>query len=270
MSALPEPLTRTKPSTRAKKPATGGRDPNSPSEKLRTSDYDKQTGYAPLFFSLGADLARLSSGNACTLLIIHAVYRSFGRHPGGKSAKRMEWTSQTSVQDWADLCRCDVRTIEREITGLEKRQLAEVKREGRGMVSLRLRLREWPSLPDYKPNVVDISTGDEYEEEAKDEDKEKEASRVELTKRPQPARAGKSSRSIPVTCGVKAFRFQNDSVVDLSFTAVVQAGELVLSSQVPKQWLKTAAKRIARSNEINDLTSPTRQECRDTFSSNSP
>jgi hypothetical protein len=271
MAALPEPLHTRKPNSRPSAPKTDqyDRDPNSPSERTRaSSNYNAGTGYAPFYHSFLADLPRLSSGNACTLLILTILSKSLGR--GAKKGEpRPTATLPVAISDLAQICRCDERTIERELAGLKARKIAKVEPAGKGKVSVELLYRTWRTLPDYKSNVVSID-GSEDEDEAKDESKAKEATRVELTKRPQPARAGKSSRSIPVRCGVKAFRFQNDSVVDLSFTAVVQAGELVLSSQVPDAWMKTAAKRIAQSNGINNLTSATRHGRREPFASPSP
>lgn len=257
MSAAPQP----RPPEKAPPLNRYGRNPLSPSERLRKqSNYEKDAGYAPFFHALRADIYRLASGKAGLALLLEALAESLGRHEG--KGPRPEWTGNLKVRDLAQTIGTDERTIERELLGIEKRKVAEIRKQGKGIVSLRLLYRDWEKLPDYQSSVVDISTGEEVgEEEAKDEQQAKHE-RVELTRKPQAAPAGKLSRKIPVTCGVTALRLQNDSIVDLSFTAVVQAGELILSSKVPDAWLKDAAKRIGVLNETNNLGAPKRHGCR--------
>jgi hypothetical protein len=126
------------------------------------------------------------------------------------------------------------------------------------LVSIRLLYRDWQKLPDYKGNVVSIDGHEESEEKEKGEEKEKTPTRVQLTKAPQYVRSGAQSRSIPVTCGVKCVRVQNTSKVDLSFDAVVQAGELIVVSRVADKWLEKAEKQFLAAIKVNRLDSPER------------
>ena len=85
------------------------------------------------------DVARLSSGKACTLLLLALWARSAGRSH--------DWTPALRDRDLAELCRCHVRTIERLIRALDQRGLAEVRRPCVGLVEVRLKFREWAALP---------------------------------------------------------------------------------------------------------------------------
>jgi hypothetical protein len=84
---------------------------------------------------------RLSSGNACTLLLLALWARSAG---GGH-----RWTRALPVRDLALICRCHVRSLQRLIAWLDQRGLAEVRRPGKGRVEVRLKYREWAALPDH-------------------------------------------------------------------------------------------------------------------------
>ena len=177
MSALPNPL----PSQQKKSPGRAvrpsklnryGRDPQSPSERLRaSSDYDTEKGYSPFFHAFLADLPRLTSGGSCTLLILTLLSKSLGRSVA-KGKPREDWTVALSVEDLAQICRCDVRTIERELAALDKRGLAEIRRPGKGEVEARLKYRDWEALPDYKAPILEMPAQEsldlaEDEEQAK-------------------------------------------------------------------------------------------------------
>jgi|ERR1017187_2089270 hypothetical protein len=94
------------------------------------------------------DVARLSSGNACTLLLLALWARSAGRSH--------DWTPALRVRDLAQICRCHVRTIQRELTALDLRGLAEVRHPRAGLVEVRLKCGDWEALPDYKSRTTPL------------------------------------------------------------------------------------------------------------------
>jgi hypothetical protein len=269
------------PSTPKKSPAKArrasklnqyGRDPQSPSERMRAStDFDADTGYAPLYFAMVADIGRLTSGNSCTILIMTALAKSAGRG-FVKPKQRYEWTLALSVAELAEICRCDERTIQRELVALEKRGLGDVKRENdliendkrlkKGEVAIRLKYREWESLPDYKPAVIEMPASEETVEDLAEEDEAKPGNQRVTGKKPQRIAAGALSRVYPVTCGVKTFRYQASGPVDLDVTAVIQAGELIVTSSVPDKWLEKLQIGKSTSNQINNLEDAPRHGCR--------
>jgi hypothetical protein len=264
MSALPNPL-----HTQKKAPAIAarptklnkyGRDPLSPSEKLRaSSDYDTEKGYAPFFHGFLADLPRLTSGNSCTLLILTLLSRSLGR--GAKKGEpRPEWTLALSLEDLAQICCCDVRTIQRELSALEARGLAEIKRPVVGKVEARLNYRDWESLPNYKSQVVEMSAPDETVDPETVDDSKPGNQRV-TGRKPVRLAAGAISKAFPVSCGVKTFRHKAEGPVDMEFTCVVQAGELLVVSRFPDDWLEKVKNALSTSNVSNDLTSQERHGC---------
>jgi hypothetical protein len=271
MSALPNPL---KPQPGSSKPPKAGklnrygRDPLSPSEKMRVSDYEAEKGYSPLFHSFLADIPRLTSGNSCTVLMLSLWAKSAGRgYAKGKT--REEWTPELSVTDLAQICRCDERTIERELRALNERGLGEVKREGKGKITARLLYRQWEALPDYQPKVVEMKPPTE-EPEAVIEPEPKAAGYQLLTgKKPLTVRAGALSRAIPLTCGVKTVQFQSPGTVDILFECVIQAGEAVVKASVPDAWLESLQKRLSSPSVSNDLTPGTRHARRGNDSNHS-
>lgn len=261
MSALPNPLHSEQKKTpgRALRPSKlnqYGRDPGVPSERLRaSSDYGKETGYAPFYHSFWADIPRLTSGNSCTILLGVLWDMSAGRGMK-KGQPRPEWSVSLRVEDLAQICRCDVRTIERELAALDKRGLAEIRRPGKGEVEARLRYRDWEALPDYQSTVVKMPEPEEVDES------KPENQRVTGNK-PVRLAAGALSKAFPVSCGVKTFRHKAEGPVDLEFTCVVQAGELLVVSRFPDDWAEKVANAIPRSNGINENTSFPRHGCRE-------
>jgi hypothetical protein len=261
MSALPNPLHSEQKKTpgRALRPSKlnqYGRDPSTRSEQLRvSSDYGKETGYAPFYHSFWADIPRLTSGNSCTILIGVLWDMSAGRGMK-KGQPRPEWSVSLRVEDLAQICRCDVRTIERELAALDKRGLAEIRRPGKGEVEARLKYRDWEALPDYQSSVVKMP-----EPEAVDESKP-ENQRVTGNK-PVRLAAGALSKAFPVSCGVKTFRHKAEGPVDMEFTCVVQAGELLVVSRFPDDWREKVANAIPWSNGINENASFPRHGCRE-------
>jgi hypothetical protein len=226
-----------------------------------SSDYDAEKGYSPFFHAFLADLPRLSSGNACTLLILTLLSKSAGR--GAKRGDaRPEWTLSLAVCDLAQICCCDERTIERELKALDERGLAEVRRPAKGEIEARLKFRDWEALPDYKSKVIEIPPAEDDEEEDENEAAVNPGNQRVTGKKPVRLPAGSSSKPFPVSCGVKSFRHQVEGPVDLEFRCVIQAGELLVVSRFPDDWREKVENCKARSNEINDLISPPRHGCR--------
>jgi hypothetical protein len=258
MSALPNPLhTQKKAPGQAARPAKlnkYGRDPKSPGERTReSSDYDTEKGYAPFFHAFLADWPRLSSGETSCLLFQVVLCKSLGRSVK-KGEPRAVKTLPLAVSDLAALCRRDERSIQRELAGWQARKVAKVTTEGKGMVSVELLYRGWEALPDYK-NVVSIETGEPVEDDTTVEDEKAKATRIELTKAPVPCKAGGRSKGVKINCGIKSFHLVNPSAVEYEITAMVQAGDLVITTRATDEWNR---KQIAVSNGINNLDSTPR------------
>jgi hypothetical protein len=257
MSALPNPLhTQKKAPGQAARPSKlnkYGRDPQSPAERLRdSSDYGTEKGYAPFFHAFLADWPRLSSGETSCLLFQVVLCKSLGRSVK-KGEPRAVKTLPLAVSDLAALCRRDERSIQRELAGWQARKVAGITVEGKGLVSVELLYRGWEALPDYR-NVVSIETGELEEDTPVDEEKAK-ATRVELTKAPVPCKAGGRSKGVKIDCGIKSFHMVNPSAVDFEITAMVQAGDLIITTRATDEWNR---KQISVSNGINNLNSPPR------------
>jgi hypothetical protein len=235
-----------------------GRDPGSPSERMRaSSDYERETGYSPLFHAFFADIPRLSSGNSCTVLLLTLWAKSAGRG-APKGQKRPEWTQELAVEDLAQICRCDVRTVERELVAIEKRGLGEVRRPGKGTVECRLKYREWESLPDYKTPVIEMPAAEDVPESLDEADEAKPGNQRVTGKKPVRVAGGATTKALPVNCGVKTFRYRAEGPVDLDITAVIKAGELVVTSALPASWLEKLENLKSTSSDFNDLDCPPR------------
>jgi hypothetical protein len=257
----PNPADSRKTPTQAKTSGRNkyGRDSSSPSERLRVSDYTQKdcAPYVPLPFSFLADIPRLTSGNPCTLLLMVLWSKSAGRGTK-KNEPRPEWTIALSTSDLAQICRCDIRTIEREIVGLEKRGLAEIKRPTKGRVEVRLLYREWEALPDFKSQVVEMPPPETPPEETPPDDPSPTPGSQRVTgKRPIRMAQGALSKVFPVTTGVKSLQFRRDGPrdcpIDLDFSCVIQAGELLIKTTVPDDWRQKLDVHFSRSNESSKL-----------------
>lgn len=87
-----------------------------------------------------ADLPRLCAGASCWALVLTVAARS----PLGG------WTPEFDKEWLTAVCRVDRRSLDRDIRYLESSGMAELK-SGWGSVSIRLRFKRWPKLPDYQP-----------------------------------------------------------------------------------------------------------------------
>src|SRR5207245_188917 len=158
-----------------------------------------------------ADIPRLTSGNSCTILLMTIWAKSAGRG-AKKGDKRPEWTQELVIEDLAQICRCDVRTIERELVALEKRGMGEVKRPGKGTVECRLKYREWEALPDYKSAVIELPASDDVVSDLDEADELKPGNQRVTGKKPVRVAAGAVTKPLAVNCGVKTFRYRAEEI----------------------------------------------------------
>jgi hypothetical protein len=264
MGALPNttPRPSRKAPAKALKPSKKnqyGRDPGSPSERMRVSDYESQdfAPYCPMPMSFLADIPRLTSGNSCTLLIWAIWAKSAGRG-AKKGERRPEWTMPIPTEDLAQICRCDDRTIQRELVALEKRGLAEVRRPSKGLVECRLKYREWESLPDYKSDVVEMPVADDPAPDTEATDETKPGNQRVTGKRPVRLAAGATSKPYEVKVGVREYQARVEGPVDCEVSAVIQAGRFVTVVRFPDDWREKVLLEKTTSSDFNNLTSPPR------------
>ena len=207
-------------------------------EKLRTqTDYERDTGYSPMYHAALADLPRLASGAVCYAFVLVVNMLSYGRQRARATDRRHEWTLPISVAELSEYCRANERDIQRQLSEMEARGMIGVRRVKQGGVkySLSLRYGDWRGLDDYavwkRKQVVAI---DEAPESEADEESivPVDADAVKLTKRPQQVKPGRAARAIKVGVGVAELVLQNDSPqAEASFTAVVDAGRMVVSAR---------------------------------------
>lgn len=136
----PRPSLRKLPGSEPVKPSRldkFGRDPQSASEQLRgQTDYDKDAGYSPLFHGMLADLSRLLGGSAVGWSLVMNILRvSVGRGFDPTTKLRFAWSGPISLEDLSDLCRCDIRQLQRQIAELSDRGVIQTKGLARGLYS---------------------------------------------------------------------------------------------------------------------------------------
>jgi hypothetical protein len=245
-----------------------GRDPNSLAEKLRNrTDYATGEGWAPFPHAVLADLPRLSSGAICTTFVLVCNMLSLGR-PRKSGQPWHEWTEPISKSDLAELCSCDEKGIQRQISELSERKMIEVEsiRNGTGAkYRIRLLYSTWQGLDDYavwkRKQVVAI---DEALEDTAAEDEAAPAvssEAVQVFKSPAIVKRGRASKVKKLPTSVNAFIFQNDSNLDASCSAVIQSGCLVVSAKLSKG--ETEAKGENKANASG-------HGCPEGFASSSP
>lgn len=213
-----------------------GRNPNSLAEKLRArTDYATGEGWAPFPHAVWADLPRLSSGAICFAFVGVVNMLSLGR-PRKSGAPWHEWTEPISKADLAELCYCDEKGIQRQISELQERGMIGVKSVKNGVVkySISLLYSKWREIEDYavwkRRQVVAIDDAIE-DEIPEDEDAAVISSdAVQVFKSPAVVRPGRATKAKKLSTSVNSFVFQNDSAVDTSCTAVIQSGCLIVSA----------------------------------------
>ncbi len=218
-----------------------GRDPNSLAEKLRArTDYAAGEGWAPFPHAVIADLPRLSSGTICTTFVLVCNMLSLGR-PRKQGQPWHEWTEPISKADLAELCYCDEKGIQRQISELTERGMIAVKTHKNGVMkySISLLYSKWRELDDYakwKRDQVVVSIDDGAEDAAAEDEAAPVVSSdaVPVFKSPVICRPGRASKVKKLQTSVNAFVFQNDSAVDATCSAVIQSGCLIVSAVVKK------------------------------------
>lgn len=237
MGALRQPRIaepgRKPPAAETRKLDRYGRDPESLSERLRAqTDYAADTGFSPLYHAMLADLPRLVGSLVGVYLITHVLRLTAGQN------RKLSCTP-ISAADLAELCRANVRDIQRQLSEMKERGLIDFKLVKAGGVkySISLLLSKWRELEDYSVwkrrqiVVIDELEDDETADDEAPAEISKDSVPVYLTKKPQAVRPGRASRAVKVSVGVKELSFQNDSpAVDAAFSAVVTSGRLVVSA----------------------------------------
>ncbi len=260
---LTEASLKKPPAVESRKLDQYGRDPASPVEQLRGG-----AGFSPLFHAMLADMPRLLEGSAAGWSLVTQILRlSLGR-PHDADKGRYEKTEPISTAELAELCRVNVKTIQRQLDELAKRgviscETQKAKAGGFIRYVLSLRLADWRKLEDYavwqrsQIKAVDDSP-EEDGTDTEDADQtpiSKDA--VHLFKKPAVARPGRSTRAARLTVGAREVVCQNDSpTVDVSFLAVVQSGRLVVSATVANSEVKAKGERKA--NDTHVVTPPNR------------
>ncbi len=223
-------------------------------EMRRRTNYETDTGYGPLYFAAMVEIPRLSSGAVCSHFLMWVGLLSYGR-PDKPKQGRQVWTQPITAEALAELCRCNVRDIQRQLTDLAKptkknpegRGLIDVKSKRRGEYEISPLYREWAGLPSYTPpanKIVAIDEPEDAETEAAELEAPREA--VKLFARPQRVRDGRACRAVSVNVGVKKFRLQH-SGPDITFDSWVDVGgNLVVSTRVVGEVKGAAAGRPAK------------------------
>jgi hypothetical protein len=243
----PKPEKTRKPAGRAKKlkdaERCSPRTPQATSAELRArTNYDKGTGYFPLFHAFWEDVKRLSSGLSCTNLVI-TVYQHLSMGSSGTHAVKEH--ADFSVSEMAASVLCDERQVNRVLEYLVARGMAGIERLEGGRFLIALKFKDWGKITQSyeewdlarrQAEAAQENPQDETNEES--EDFSVKTGTVPLTKSPVAVKAGQQSKPIKVNTGVRSLRIHWESkVLDLTFQAVVTSGELILTGTVPEESL---------------------------------
>lgn len=225
-------------------------------EKTRYDASPRIIGHAPYPLASLADgnrITGLAGGRILTTLIVKATGRQVP-----KNEPFLEITEPLTVEQLAELCFLDKRTIQRELDYMKKRKIIAVKVIKKGLYEFQPLFRTWHELPDYVPVPIAEPAAEEDELDGTEPDPE-ETRHVEtrITKKPVRIAAGKHSRPVKVECGVSALQFLAN--IDAECSAVVKDGVL----RVNLQCFEQAKSVTGQTNGINKLDLPPRQVCRD-------
>ena len=81
-----------------------------------------------------ADLPRLLGGSAVGWSMVMNILRlSVGRGFDPTTKQRHAWSTPVSLEDLSDLCRCDIRQLQRQIAELSERGVIQSKGLARGL-----------------------------------------------------------------------------------------------------------------------------------------
>jgi hypothetical protein len=215
------------------------------------------TGYAPISFAMVAEVGRLSAGKATQLLYV-ILSASLGRivrpdEPFKENAENLK-TSELS-----ELCGCDERTIQRELTDLKRRSLIAWEQSKKGWNNITPLFRSWASLPDYKAGPVE-EPEPEAEQPAENDPAKAAGERTVLTAKPVRCAPGRPSKPIKVPCGIVTLQFLDD--IASEFSAVVEPGGALLVSR--RTW-KASDGVVGLPNSVKqtkEMDAVPRQGCR--------
>jgi hypothetical protein len=223
--------------------------------RARTNYAPKRySGYAPIPVAALAEIPRLSSGAACTHLLLMIFAHSVGERVKETEAFQ-ETTGDLTTAQLVEECHCDERTIQREILGLAQRKLITYTQRKKGIWRITLLFRNWASLPDYKPGPT-LEPGVE-ETAAEDQDATAKAQTVtRLTDKPISVRAGGASRKLKIPVGVSDIWCKSN--LDIHFEAVIQGGSLLVNFIGP-QFKAQAGNGLLKQQGIQDNNRHTRR-----------
>jgi hypothetical protein len=213
--------------------------PEIQAEFRQRTNYEKGTGYFPMFHAMTEDIFRLSCGMSCDRVIEVAMQnmsiRGTGTHALAKYA-------ELSVPEVAMRIRCDERQVNRVLEYLVAREMATVQRLQGSLILLTLHYQDWGKIAqsyeewDLARRAAEESAPADKADEQESEDFSVKTGTVPLTKSPVAVKAGQQSKAIKVNTGVRSLRIHWESkVLDLTFQAVVTSGELILTGTVPEE-----------------------------------
>jgi hypothetical protein len=174
-----------------------------------------------------------------------------------KNEPFLEVTEPLAVEQLAELCFLDKRTIQRELDYMKKRKIIAVRVIKKGLYEFQPLFRTWHELPDYVPVPIAEPAAEEDELDGTEPDPEETHVETRITKKPVRIAAGRHSRPVKVECGVSALQFLAN--IDAECSAVVKDGVL----RVNLQCFEQAKSVTGQTNGINKLDLPPRQVCRD-------
>jgi len=239
----PKPENPRKPVGKAKKAKEAERCPprtlpQIEAEYRARTNYDRGTGYFPMFHALWVDIMRLSCGLSCTNILV-MIFRDLAMRSAAPNALPVQ--ADFSVAGLALEAQCDERQVNRVLEYLQNREMATVGRLEGGRFVIALRFRQWGSIAkSYQEWDAErrAAEAENPAEEAVDDTAPLEVKEgtVRLTKAPVQIAAGQKSKPIKVNTGVRTLRIHWESkVLDLQFEAVVMSGELILTGNVPDE-----------------------------------
>ena len=191
------------------------------------TNYNKRrfSGFAPISYAMVAEVGRLTAGKA-TQLVYVILAASLGQYTSPENNEPFKETAaDLKTSELAELCNCDVKTIQRELGDLKHRGVILWEQSKKGVNVVTALFRHWSELPDYKPAPV-LEPEPEDEDEPEEETAATPKETTVVTTKPVYVKAGRKSKRVPVTCGVASLEFEVQGRLDAECSAVVQDGVL--------------------------------------------
>lgn len=282
MGALPNVLPRTPRKQPARAAKAGAADLRSVPRDLAVLDAEfrgaAETAWTPVPTTFDSNRFRLASGGTFWALTSYLI-QLCGRKR--KANQPLPLETELDILEASMLLRVAERSINRELAYMQQRDMAIVARLAGGKAIVRLLLypemvgdKSYPGWSAIKQcyaawaSSQRVSLDEQSEEIGEDSTDEVavKAGIVTLTKRPRKIRAGAKEKALPVNVGVKSYRMdlvEDESALDVSYTAAVHSGEFIATVCVPKrQTLRSNlhAKRVesTTSEETSGRTCPNR------------